>query len=74
MHTIRYLSGKVKPTLVDVETSVWCIEKPPVIYVGGWKLDDDKSGMLHGQHFHPVVVEVMVKTFWRCICICWAGM
>ena len=32
--------------LVDVETSVWCLRRLPVIYVGGWMLDDDGSGML----------------------------
>ena len=58
----------------DLETNVWCIGKPPVIYVGGWLLNDDESGMLHGQHIHAVVVETMVKTFWRWISICSIGM
>ena len=45
-----------------------------MIYVGGWMLDDGEGRMLHGQHIHTVVVEVMVKTFWRCIHIHWVGM
>ena len=60
--------------LVDVETSVWGIGCPPLIYVGGWKLDDDESRMLHGQHIHAVVVEAMAKTFQNCIHICRVGM
>ena len=67
-------SGKVQPTLVNVETSVWCIGRPPVIYGGGWMLYGDESRMLHGQHIYKLVVEVMVKTFQRCIHIHCVGM
>ena len=58
----------------DVETSMQWIGRPLVIYVGGWMLDDDESGMLHGQHICSVVVEAMVKNFQECIHICWVGM
>ena len=61
----------------NVETSVW-LQMPPVIYVGGWMLDDNESRRLHSQHICAVVVvvdvEAMVKTFWRCIHIHWVGM
>ena len=61
MHRIEHWSGKVQPTLLDVETSVWCIGRPPVFYVGGWILDDNESRMLYGHHICVVVEEVMVK-------------
>ena len=74
MHRIGYWSGEAQPLLADVETSALYIGRPPVIYVGGWMLDDNKSRMLHGQHIHAVVVvEVMAKTLSTCIYIHWVG-